>query len=148
MVPFASAQRLRSARRFCVVAPDLPEVIAPLAPPLLQPSSMNTPITFRDVPPSPAIEALVRERADKLARQFDHVTTCRVTVSRNNKHHKHGDSYTVRLDVHVPQVDLVSERSSGVSDDLYATVEAAFEDARHRLQQHYDKARDRRGEAR
>lgn len=109
---------------------------------------MNTPITFRDVEPSAAVEALVRDKADKLAKHFDHVTTCRVTISRSNKHHKHGDSYLVRVDIHVPQVDLVAERNSGDSDDLYATVEGAFEDARRRLQTHYDKARERRTEAR
>ena len=109
---------------------------------------MNTPITFRDVEPSAAVEALVRDRADKLAGQFDHVTTCRVTISRSNKHHKHGDSYLVRIDLHVPQVDLVAERTSGETDDLYATVDATFEDARRRLQTHYDKARERRNEVR
>lgn len=109
---------------------------------------MNTPITFRDVEPSAAVETLVRDRADKLARQFDHLTTCRVTISRSNKHHKHGDSYLVRVDLHVPQVDLVAEHNSGNTDDLYATVEAAFEDARKRLQTHYEKARERRNEVR
>jgi ribosomal subunit interface protein len=109
---------------------------------------MNTPITFRDVAPSPALEALVREKADKLAKQFDHVTTCRVTISRSNRHHRHGDSYHVRVDIHVPQVDLVAEHGSGDSDDLYATVDGAFEDARRRLKTHYDRARERRNEAR
>ena len=109
---------------------------------------MNTPITFRGVEPSAAIEAHVREKADRLARHFDHVTTCRVTISRSNQHHKHGDSYLVRVDVHVPQVDLVAEHSSGDSDDLYVTIDAAFEDARRRLQTHYDRLRDQRPPAR
>ena len=109
---------------------------------------MNTPITFRDLDPSPAVEAHVQEKADKLAKHFDHVTTCKVTISRSNKHHRHGDSFMVRIDLHVPGVDLIAERTSGDSDDIYATVDGAFDDARKRLQTHYDKARERRTEVR
>jgi ribosome-associated translation inhibitor RaiA len=71
-----------------------------------------------------------------------------VTISRSNTHHRQGDSFLVRIDLHVPQVDLVAERNSGDSDDVYATVNAAFDDAHRRLQTHYDKARERRNEVR
>jgi len=70
-----------------------------------------------------------------------------VTVGRNNKHHRHGDVFEVRIDLHVPRADFVAERTSGPADDVYGTINAAFADMRNRLQQHFERARERRNEA-
>jgi ribosomal subunit interface protein len=104
---------------------------------------MNTPITFRDVEPSVAIQNQVETCAERLARQFGTLTSCRVTIERTNNHHRHGDVFQVRVDLHVPQANLIAEKTSGETDDLYATIDVAFEDLRRRLQQHYDRGASR-----
>jgi ribosome-associated translation inhibitor RaiA len=37
-------------------------------------------ISFKNLDPSPAIEARIREKADKLDRFYQHIMRCRVTV--------------------------------------------------------------------
>jgi len=37
-------------------------------------------ISFRDIPPSAAVEAKIRERADKLERYYDRINGCRVVI--------------------------------------------------------------------
>lgn len=108
---------------------------------------MTTAVTFRDVEPSDAIQSLVEEQKKSLRDQFGNITSCRVTVGRSNKHHRHGDVFEVRIELHVPRADFVAERSSGPADDVYGTINAAFADLRARLQQHYERARERRNEA-
>jgi cold shock CspA family protein len=46
-------------------------------------------ISFRDIPPSPAIEARVRRNAAKLGRFHQRITSCRVvTAAPERQHHK------------------------------------------------------------
>jgi len=104
---------------------------------------MNTAVTFRDVEPSNAIQSLVEDRRKLLREQFGNITSCRVTVGRNNKHRRHGDVFEVRLELHVPRTDFIAERTSG---DVYATINAAFDELRDRLQQHFERSRERRSE--
>jgi ribosomal subunit interface protein len=107
---------------------------------------MNT-VTFHDVEPSPAVQSFVEEQRKLLRGQFSDITSCRVTVGRSNKHHRHGDVFEVRIELHVPRADFIAERTSGEADDVYATLNAAFADLRGRLQQHFERARERRNEA-
>lgn len=107
---------------------------------------MNTPITFRDVEPSPALQAHVTSLADDLKKEISDLTSCRVTVGRTNRHHRQGDSFSVHVEVHVPHATLNAERTSGERDDVYAAVDAAFEDLQRRLRDHFERARERRNE--
>ena len=47
-------------------------------------------ITFKDMDPSPAIEARIREKAAELERFFAHVSRCHVVVSSPHRHHRKG----------------------------------------------------------
>ncbi len=67
-------------------------------------------ITFRNLDRSEAIEAKVRERAEKLDQFYDQIMGCRVAVEALHKHHRHGNHYHVRVDVTVPGSELVSSR--------------------------------------
>lgn len=107
---------------------------------------MNTPVTFRDFDPSPAVQAHVNEHALKLQHEVGAFTSCRVTIGKTNRSHKHGDVFQVHVEVHVPSSTFVSERTSGEHDNLYATVDAAFHDLRERVRAHHVKARERRNE--
>ena len=61
-------------------------------------------ITFRDMPPSKAIENTIRERAAKLESLHDGITACRVNLEAPHRHHHKGKSYVVRIDITVPVV--------------------------------------------
>ena len=89
---------------------------------------------------------MVEEHRRLLKEQFGNVTSCRVTVGRSNKHHRHGDIFEVRIELHVPRADFIAERTSGEADDVYATINTAFGDLRERLQHHFERARERRNE--
>lgn len=109
---------------------------------------MQTPlqITYRDVAPSDAIESYVRTRAEKLQRFSDRITGCHVTLETPHRHKRHGHHHRVRVEIVVPGADLVVTRDPAPSkdkEDLYASIDAAFDDAQRRLEDH---ARTQRGD--
>jgi cold shock CspA family protein/ribosome-associated translation inhibitor RaiA len=103
-------------------------------------------IVFHNCDRSPAVEAAVRERAAKLERLANGITSCRVTVEAPHKHHQQGNLYTVRVDLRYPGGEAVVNRSPGVNhahEDVYVALRDAFKAARRQLQ---DRLRVRRGD--
>jgi ribosomal subunit interface protein len=101
-------------------------------------------ITFRDMSPSEALEANVREKAQKLDRFYDRIMGCRVVVEAHHKHHHKGNLYHVRIDLTVPGQELVVSREpveDHSHEDVYVAVRDAFDAARRQLE---DYARRRR----
>jgi ribosomal subunit interface protein len=87
-------------------------------------------ITFRNLDRSEAIEAKVRERAEKLNQFYDQIMGCRVAVEALHKHHRHGNHYHVRVDVTVPGSELVSSREPDEHHrytDVYVAIRDAFD---------------------
>ena len=68
-------------------------------------------ITFRNMPPSQAIEDTIREKASKLESFYDRIMSCRVIVEAPHRHHRKGKAYEVRIDLTVPGGELVINRS-------------------------------------
>jgi len=101
-------------------------------------------LTFRDIPPSPAVSAHVEKRAAKLDTFFERMVSCHVVLEAPHRHSKHGKKYHVRIDMHVPGKELVVSRNlDDMKEDLYAAVDDAFADAERVLedyarQQHAD----------
>ena len=56
-------------------------------------------ITFRDFPHSDAVEARIREKAEKLDQYYDSIMACRVVVESPHTHKHHGSIYHVRIDL-------------------------------------------------
>ncbi len=127
-------------------------------------------ITFRHMPPSPAIEENIREKAAKLDELHDGIIGCRVAVEAPHRHHHKGKAYVVRIDLTVPGGELVINREPkrlipkkaqgdgeidkdfaeshepskhAAHEDLYVAIRDAFNAAGRKLQDH---ARRRRGE--
>ena len=101
-------------------------------------------VVFHNLDPSPAIEAAIRERAAKLDRLCSEVIGCRVVVESPHRHQRHGKLYTVRIDVTVPNVELVVTREPGedhAHGDVYVAIRDAFDAMRRQLE---DYARLRR----
>lgn len=126
-------------------------------------------ITFRNMPPSQAIEENIREKADKLDSLFDGIMSCRVSVEAPHRHHYKGKAYEVRIGMTVPGGELVINRAPkrldaakiarpedleknlaehhepskhGAHEDVYVAIRDAFNAAGRKLQ---DYARRRRG---
>lgn len=94
-------------------------------------------ITFRNMKPSEAIDADIREKAAKLDRFSDDVMACRVAVEAPHKHHHKGNIYHVRIEITVPDGKLVVSRDpkdNQAHEDAYVAIRDAFDAARRQLQ--------------
>jgi cold shock CspA family protein/ribosome-associated translation inhibitor RaiA len=120
-------------------------------------------ITFRDMAPSPAIEANIREKAAKLDSLYDRIMSCRVIVEAPHRHHHKGKTYEVRIDLTVPGGELVINHAPkrlaaaklirseepekdftelhepskhAAHEDVYVAIRDAFNAAGRKLQDH------------
>ena len=75
---------------------------------------MKTPLktTFRNLDHSDTLVARIQEEADKLDKCFDRITGCRVMVEMPHRHHRHGASFHVRIEVGVSGKQLVVAHDS------------------------------------
>ena len=125
-------------------------------------------ITFRNMPPSEAIENNVREKAAKLDSLYDGILSCRIIVEAPHRHHHKGKAYQVSIDMTVPAGEIVVNRAPkrldaaktprpeeledlteshepskhGAHEDIYVAIRDAFNAAARKLQDH---ARRQRG---
>jgi ribosomal subunit interface protein len=98
-------------------------------------------ITFHGLANSPALEAAIRERADKLDRFHHHVMSCRAVVEEVARHKNQGKEFAVRLDIKVAGGEVAVNREH--SEDAFVAVRDAFDAARRQLE---DLARRQRGD--
>jgi ribosomal subunit interface protein len=106
---------------------------------------MTPQITFRHVPPSPALEEAIREKAAKLDQFCDHIMGCRVVVEAPQHRHHRGNLYNLRIDVTVPGGELVVTRNPSqrhAHEDMYVVIRDAFDAMRRQLE---DYVREERG---
>ena len=94
-------------------------------------------MTFRNVPKSAAMEALIRKQAAKLERVCSHLMSCSISVEKPQTHQKSGNPFRVRLDVTVPpDHELVTVRDAGEGDlhqRLPTVVRQAFDATQRQL---------------
>jgi len=102
-------------------------------------------VAFRNMSPSKAVEADIRDKAAKLESFYDRVVSCKVVVEAPHRHHHKGKLYHVRIDIAVPGGELVINREPSqhaAHSDVYVAVRDAFDASRRKLQ---DFARRQRG---
>jgi ribosomal subunit interface protein len=96
--------------------------------------------------PSAAVEAVIREKAAKLDQFYDHIMSCRVIVEAPHGHHHQGNLFQVRIDLTVPEGELLVTREHHHKDhsheDVYVAIRDAFDAMKRQLE---DYARKRRG---
>jgi len=97
-------------------------------------------ITFHGLAHSPALEAVIRERAAKLDRFHPQVMSCRAVVEEAARHKSQGKEFVVRLDIKVAGGEVAVNRDR--SEDAFVAVRDAFDAARRQLE---DLARRQRG---
>lgn len=104
---------------------------------------MKTPlqITLRDVEHSDALEAHIREKAQKLETFFEPIMSCRVVVEMPHQHKHQGKVFNVRIDIGVPGSEIVVNRDQ--HEDVYVALRDAFDAAKRKLE---DYARKLHGE--
>lgn len=102
---------------------------------------MDFHLTYRGLGHSPALDAFVREQADKLERLFDGIVACRVVIELAEA--RRGRPYHVRIDLRLPGEEIVvnrhpgrhaSEDVDGEYKDVYFAVSRAFRAAGRRIQ--------------
>jgi len=101
-------------------------------------------ITFRHMEKSEALEARIREKAEKLEKFASRITSCRVVVEQSHKHKHKGNGFQIHLDITVPGEEiLVSRESDGNHGhaDPYIVVRDAFESAKRQIEDFVKKQR-------
>lgn len=101
-------------------------------------------ITFRDIPPSEAIETAIRDKAMKLERYFDRITSMRVTVGAPHKNQTKGKLYEINIDITVPGQEIVvshDKHDEHAHEDLYVSLRDAFAAAQRQLETYVGKMR-------
>ncbi|MGZ3416401.1 MAG: cold shock domain-containing protein [Polyangiales bacterium] len=87
-------------------------------------------ITYRDIESSPAISDHVRRHSEKLDTFCDRIMSCRVALEAPNRYTHKGKQYRVRLDVKVPNKELVAIHApmpdARIASDLYLVIDVAF----------------------
>ena len=102
-------------------------------------------VSFRNMPPSPAVEADIREKAAKLEEFDDRITSIRVVVETPHRQHRQGKLFHVRSDVRVPGRELVVRREPAehhAHEDVHVAVRDSFDAAKRQLE---DYVRETRG---
>ena len=121
-------------------------------------------VTFRNIEPSPVIEEWIRAEAAKLDALYTQLMGCRVMVELPHRHHMKGIPFHIRIDLTVPQGEIVVKHEPSLSSrarqlreneirkqgevsiphkDLQQAITEAFKAAGRRLQ---DYARRQRGD--
>lgn len=121
-------------------------------------------IAFRNIKPSDAVDARIREEVTKLETFHKEIMHCRVVVELPHKHHRSGDLYHVRIDMTVPGAEFVVKKKPSLHaslrqreaekqlksyevqaehKDVFVVIGDAFKEARRQLQ---DYARRTRGQ--
>ena len=101
-------------------------------------------ITFRGMEPSGAVEANIRKKAEKLERFAEHITSCRVIVEVPHKHQQKGLLYSVKVDITLPNKEIVATRHSDehhAHEDVYVVIRDAFNAAGRQLEDYVRKRR-------
>ncbi len=103
-------------------------------------------ITFKEVDHSDTLEARIRERVERLEQFFPRMISCRVVVSKANRHHHTGNLFNIHVDLRVPGEEISISRDPGLNKahkDVYVCMRDVFDAARRALE---DYARRQRRE--
>jgi len=99
-------------------------------------------IRFRQMEPSPAIEARIREKAAALERFSERITGCRVIVEQEHRHHRQGNLFRVRVEIDAPGRELAATHTGPkdhAHEDVQVAIRDAFDAAVRRLEDHVRK---------
>lgn len=96
-------------------------------------------IRFHNLDASEALETLARERAAKLDRLYERLTSCRVAIEAPHRQHRKGNVFEVHIELGVPGDTLAIShephrvREKYASPDAYDSLREAFDAAERQL---------------
>ena len=103
-------------------------------------------ISFHNISHSPAVEAKVRQRVQKLERICEDITSCRVAIEAPHRHHVSGNAFSVQVEVSVAGEKLVANRQQGREyTDIQVALRDAFDAARRQLKAYIARRQGLRG---
>ncbi len=93
-------------------------------------------IHFRGMEPSPALEAAVKHRIERLAQFHPRITACNVVIEAPDRHSRQGGIFRVSAHLVLPGADLTA--GNGVQDhaheDAYVAVRDCFDALQRRVE--------------
>lgn len=104
-------------------------------------------IRFHNLHSSPAVESAIRDRAARLEKFFDRITSCRVAVEAPHRQHRKGNLVTVFISIGVPGGELTVNREPHRTDeryaqpDIYRAIRDAFDAAERQVQDYKQRLR-------
>ena len=96
--------------------------------------------TFRDMDPSPALQAAAERWCARLEQVCDRIVACHLSIEQPHHHHHRGAMFEIHVILTVPGAQLAV--SNQASADPYVALADAFRAARRRLIEHVDSQRD------
>jgi len=91
---------------------------------------------------SEAVEAVIRKDAERLDKLCDRIMRCHVVVEEDHRHHHKGNLYHVRIDLTVPDNELVASREPDqhhAHEDVYVAVRDAFDAVSRQLEKYVER---------
>lgn len=103
-------------------------------------------ISFRNVEPSEATEANIREHAERLGRFHRRIKRCRIVAEAPHRHHHKGKLWHFRIEVDLPGGEVVINHESHDKhehEDFYVAARDAFKAAERKLEGRAKRQRER-----
>lgn len=94
-------------------------------------------ITILNVPNSGILDQKIRLNANKLEHYYNNITRCRVVVDMPEKKHHQGKLFNVRINISVPEDELVINRHN--NENVFIAIREAFHAAQQMLLEHKEK---------
>lgn len=96
-------------------------------------------IRFHNLQSSDSVEAAIRDRAARLEKFYDRITSCRVAVEAPHRQHRKGNLFTITIDIGVPGGEIVVNKEPHrakeryANPDLYKAIRDAFDAAERQV---------------
>jgi ribosome-associated translation inhibitor RaiA len=96
--------------------------------------------TFRDMDPSPSLQAAAERWCARLEQVFDRIVSCHISIEQPHHHHARGAAFEIHVILAVPGAQLAISHQA--NEDAYVALADAFRAMRRRLLEHIDSQRD------
>lgn len=93
-------------------------------------------IHFHGMDRSEALEARLRERVAELEQLCPGLTSGRVMIEKDHRHHIKGNLFAVTVHLHMPGQDFVVNRLKDGHADVQVAVRSAFDAIERQIKEH------------
>lgn len=86
---------------------------------------------------SKAISEIVQEHVDRLEKINDKIISCHVVLSKPHRKHQHGNTYHVKLRIHLAGANIIIDKDPGKNhahEDIHVTIRDAFLAAKRKIE--------------